>query len=726
MTEISSAHQLVRPRPLGLLHMKDNGQFDKPKSKVTDITDNKRERGHSGKGLNTRNNQKVMTDMPQQATLINIVAAVNDTFRDANDSSYKENIVPGSPTDALSNSMAIVSSIMTPRERSISIPTTQVVFELPIETIQKKPVYYKHSEDEEVYRKDSNNANVFSKHSVERTKVNSAKPFIVSEKVIKRLQIKEPCFDRNFEKQRQKSDSEPIAKQTVNKSWSPVRRLGAWKRPQSRTVHTLSKCDAVDIMDSDSIRRTQNDIGLNPDPTKVSAEEKLKIIPPTPSNPYPFYRAKSLPAVFPVKTKTPNATASQILDSQKLERYKNRPRSRGYFSQSSDARKAIHLSGSAGLEHSFSSNNLHHEHETVSPYKLDLEKSKTAQKSQYLLTGSDINPAEVRGKAFGHGSSKHGQYSSQNSLDLSQSKEDINQDTRKSRNGRPRSTNSSASGRSHSSNSMLPNNMKGCLSNRSGPGEFMAGRRTPKRVKFARRPSSTSVTSNTMVNDEPIAKINAFGGSSVVQIPKSNATAYSPGPEPLSAQELLRLKQKFIPANVNIKLSNKSAYHFSNHNGMRIKGITQKDIESKTGDHNNNDSEHFDPDKQDSDKENSDKFDSNVSERELDFSVCKDRDKSDDRSDTLTEVRADSEDKLRRLVSDLEDEESNDSDSTDEFSQLAAKHENSYKLVKAVDLDSYAEFEHKKMRKVLNSSFNANRNENSTGHFVRVKMRDGE
>ena len=720
MTEISSARQLVRPRPLGLLHVKDNGQFNKFKSKVTNFMEDKSEKD-TGKGLN-RNHPKVMAEMPQQATLINIVAAVNDTFGDEHSASYKENIVPGSPTDALSNSMAVVSSILSPRERTISIPTTQVVFELPIETIQKKPVYYKHSEDEEVYRRDSCSANVLSKHSAERTKITSAKPYIVSEKVIKRLQIKEPCFDHSFDTQRQKTDSEPTAKPSVNKSWSPVRRLGAWRRPQSRTVHTLSKCEAVDIMDNDSIRRSQNEMGFNPDPTKVSAEEKLKIIPPSPANPYPFYRAKSLPAVFPVRTKTANV--SQILDPQKLERYKYRPRSRGYFSQSDETRKVVNLSGSAGLEHSNVNSSLHHDHETVSPYKLDLEKSKNAQKSQYLLTGSNVNPAEVRGKAFGHGSTRHGQFSPQNSLDLSQSKESINPEMRIGLSGRPRSTNSSTSGRSQSSNATLTNNKKGCLSNRPGPGDFMAGRRTPKRVKFARRSSSTSVISNTTINDEPIAKINAFGGSSIVQTPKSNITAYSPGPQPLSTQELLRLKQKFIPANVHVELSHKSAYHFSNHNGMRIKSITQKDTESKSDTRINDDSENTDPDKQDFDRENSDKVESDVSERELEFSVYKD--KSDDRSDTLTEGIADSEEKLRRLVSDLDDDESNDSDSTDEFSQLAAKHENSYKLVKAVDLDSYAEFEHKKMRKVLSSSLNVHRNENAKVHFVRVKMKDGE
>ena len=489
------------------------------------------------------------------------------------------------------------------------------------------------------------------------------------------------------------------------------------------TVHTLSKCEAVDIMDNDSIRKSQNDTGFNPDPTKVSAEEKLKIIPPSPANPYPFYRAKSLPAVFPVRTKTP--TVSQILDQKKLDRHKYRPRSRGgYFPQSAEQRKVFNLSGSAGLLHSNGNSSPHHDHEAVSPYKLDLEKSKNAQKSQYLLTGSNVNPAEVRGKAFGHG---HGQFSPQNSLDFSKSRECTDPDMRIALSRRPRSTNSSTSGRSQTSNATLNNNKKaGCLSNRTGPGDFMAGRRTPKRVKFARRSSSTSIISNTTINDEPIAKINAFGGSSIVQIPKSNITAYSPGPQPLSTQELLRLKQKFIPANVHVELSHKSAYHFSNHNGMRIKRIIKKDIGSKRHAHINDDSENREPDKQNSDKENSDKVDSDVSERELDFSVYKENDKSDDRSDTITEVRAGSEDKLKRLVSYSYDDEGSESDSNDEFSQLAAKHENSYKLVKAVDLDSYAEFEHKKMRKVLNSNLNANKNENAKVQFVRVRMKDGE
>lgn len=721
MTEITSIRQLVRPRPLGLI--KDNAQYYKLTSKVTNSSEEKREKDStSAKGLN-RNNQKVMKGTLQQATLINIVAAVNETLGDETSASFKESIIPGSPTDALSNSMAVVSSIMSPRERTISIPTTQVVFELPIETIQKKPVYYKHSEDEEVHRKDISSANVFSKNSMERMKVNSAKPYIVSEKVIKRLQMKAPCFEHSFDTQRQKTDTD-TATPSVNKSWSPVRRLGAWRRPQSRAVHKLSKCEAVDIMDSDSIRRSQNETGFNPDPTKVSAEEKLKIIPPSPINPYPFYRAKSLPAVFPVKTKTPNV--SQTLDLQKPERYKNRPLSRGYFSQCAESRKLFNVSGSAGLDHSNANNCLHHDHETVSPYKLDLEKSKDAQKSQYSLIGSEISPAEVRGKAFGHGSPRHGHVSLQNSFDLSQSKENINSGIKVTLGGRPRSTNSSASSRSQSSNATLTNSKKGCFANRSGPGDFVAGRRTPKRVKFARRPSGTSITSNITVDDEPIAKINAFGGSSIVQIPKSNITAYSPGPQSLSAQELLRLKQKLIPANVHVELSYKSAYNFSHHNGMRIRSIQQKDGEGKRKAPVNDDADNPHSDRPDSEKANSDKVDSDVSERELDFSIYKDKAKSDDRSDTLTEVRAESEDKFKRLISDIDDDESNESDSTEEFSQLAAKHEISYKLVKAVDLDTYAEFEHKKMRKVLNSSLNANRNGNANAHFVRVKMKEGE
>ena len=707
MTEVTSVRQTPRPRPLGLL--KENVQYYRLSSKFqnsNDTTNTVNERVNSA-------SKNVMQGQLQQATLINIVAAVNETFgSESGIANHESRTVPGSPTDALQNTVAVVSNLVSPRERTISIPTTQVVFEMPVESVRKKPVYYKHSEDEEVHRKDLP-ANVFSKNSVERTKVNLTKPHIASEKVMKRIPFKTPCFDYSLNAQNPKTVTES-SKPTVSKSWSPVRRLGAWKRSESRAVHQMSKCEAVDIMDSESIRRTQNG-SFSPDPTKITAEEKLKIIPPSPVNPYPFYRAKSLPAVFPVKT-TKTAPSSPPTAMPKTERYRHRPLSRGNFTQIDDFRKVFNLSGGIVVDHSHTGTGLNHEHEVVSPFKLDLAKSKDAQKSPYALSGSDVSPAEVRGRAFGQGSPRHGdseyqsaQESSSKSGDMPHLKDSLHSAAKFTLSGRPKSSASTTSSRSQPRNVTSANSRKSCIAANAGRNgtSDVPGRRTPKKVKFARRPSSTSTVSNTILDDEPVAKINAFGGSSVFQTPRSDITAYSPGPQPMSAQELLRLKQKLIPANVHVELANKSSYNFTSHTGMKIRSIQQR----------SDDISYRNLIISDSDDENS--------ECNLNSGVTTEAAKEETDIENVNTDKLATGDKVRGSLSDL-DNDCDETDSDEEMSKVEASREISYKLVKAVDLDSYSEFEHKKMRKVLSHSFNANRGDNTKAHFVKVQLKEGE
>ena len=702
MTEITSIRQAVRPRPLGLL--KDDSQY----YRITSKFQSSKTGSNEASDKFNQANQQVIKGTLQQAALINIVAAVNETFGSDDASSVNDrSVVPGSPVDSLNNTIAVVSSLLSPRERTISIPTTQVVFEMPVESVQRKPVYYKHSGDEEVHKKESS-IKVFSK---ERSKLIPYQPYIASEKVMKRIPFKTPCFEKSSETQNKKADSIPETPKANNsKSWSPVRRLGAWKRPEFRAVHQLSKCEAVDIMDTDSIRRSQNDTPVNPDPTKLSAEEKLKIIPPSPVNPFPFYRAKSLPAVFPVKTTKPMSTQLP----RKPDRVIQRPRSRGYYSPSLDARKVVNLSGGFVTDLMNSGSRLNSENENVSSFKLDLTKTKSVLKSPYSVSGSEISPAEVRGRAFGQETPRHEHYMEPFSFqetrmktDLSQTKENYHPVIMNTMIGRPKSTSSTGSNTSRSRYTPSVQSRRSCIANKPAA-QNISGRRSPKKVKFARRPSSSSVVS--AISDEPIAKINAFGGSSIVQTPSSNITAYSPGPQPMSAQELLRLKQKFIPANVHVELANQSTYHFSSHAGMKIKGIQHKssDVVLKLSSSSESDREDSEGDRDPDGAKNSVKvkYEPEFADEERKYS-----------GDIFTKPLSDFDD-------DIEDNVSDDAD--DDFSGSDARHEISYKLVKAVDLDSYSEFEHKKMRKVLHSSLNSNKSDPSKAHFVKVTLKEGE
>ena len=688
MTEVTRARPVARPRPLGLL--KD----DSPYHRITSKFQNSKAGSKESNEKSNKTSQQIIKGTLQHAAIINIVAAVNEFHDDKKYSASDTTDLSDSQTDSLSNTMAVVSSIMTPRERTISIPTTQVVFALPEELVQRKPVYYKHSGDEEVHRKEL----VFSK---DRPKLIISKPFMPSENAMKKMPFKTPCFIQKTETQSKKVEPETTKMVNNSKSWTPVRRLGAWKRSDSRTVHQISKCEAVDIMDADSIRRSQNEISVNPDPTKITSDEKLKIMPPTPPvNPFPFYRAKSLPVVFPVKTT--KSTPSQT--PRKPEKVKPRPLSRGYRSPSVDGRQVINLSGGFGTNSVNSGYRLNTDQDNISLFKLDIPKTKIAFQSQYSVTGSDVSPAEIRGKAFGQETPGHGLYAestigSENRLksnNILQTKEHLHAAITFAMTGRPKSTSSSRSTASRSRNITSANSKKSCISNKSVT-ESTSGKRPPKKVKFARRPGCTPVVS--VQSDEPVAKINAFGGSSIVQTQSSNITAYSLGPQPMSAQELLRLKQKFIPANVRVELANQPSYHFPTHTGMKIKSL-----------HNRSNGVVPALSSSDSDRENSEE------DRDI-MSNGVVRGNSAEYSDDERKL---SEGKVSKRLSDF-DNETEDILSDEEFSGSESRQELKYNLLKAVDLDSYSEFEHKKMRKVLNS-----KNELAKTHSVKVTLKEGE
>ncbi|VDI07307.1 Hypothetical predicted protein [Mytilus galloprovincialis] len=232
--------------------------------------------------LRGENSPRRFTDMKdnfQQAALINIVASVNNENKQRHPSS----------ADTVRNTVNVISNLFLQRDRQISIPKPQAFVEVPQKFSKKKPLFNKksgHQASEKEIENRKRNITLSRSRPLSRDLESAPKQEI---KIAVSLQ--KNMDDTNSLDGSRDWISSP-AKVRLARSNSPRHRYATLKKkPEQRATTSISTCEAIDILDAtESINQ--------PKPSSVSSIREYATSPNQDSN---MYRAKSLPALFPVK-----------------------------------------------------------------------------------------------------------------------------------------------------------------------------------------------------------------------------------------------------------------------------------------------------------------------------------------------------------------------------------------------------------------------------------------
>lgn len=230
----------------------------------------------------------------RHAALINIVAAVNDSCDDETTNSHLLEQTPRSTE----NNMTLISNLVFHRDRSISIPKPQLFFEPPKTLSTKKPLYYRNSKDEAPEDIEHR------KRCVSLTRTRMSVDEENDKAVPDRPTSERMQFSVSIQQLRDSNKAEPPNPPWIEKpskvknarSMSPRRRFVSLnKKIESKLGTTISKCEAVDIMDAteclqNRIKPPVSHIDSYGEQTDHESDSSM-------------YRARSLPSLFPVKKK---------------------------------------------------------------------------------------------------------------------------------------------------------------------------------------------------------------------------------------------------------------------------------------------------------------------------------------------------------------------------------------------------------------------------------------
>ncbi|KAK3607534.1 hypothetical protein CHS0354_025788 [Potamilus streckersoni] len=294
MADVTRVRLTGRPRPLGVL--KDEVMYFEITNRYRAFK--RKERLPHDFYRRGRQLTHEMKGGLHQAALINIVAAVNDRY--VGEPVRKPEYVHAPQVDP----MTVLSTLVSQRDRTISIPRPQMFMHFPHKLIQRKPVYYKHSE-EEVKR---DNAFLFNRSATSfqlKSRVREKPSSGSSEPLIKISSV--TTSKDGVQGEKTVIIRDPFTDSSTNKPKISGVKHGAQPRhSESRKYREISKCDAIDIMDAtDAMKREhtmspKSSQGVNSDSNNQSP------------NPFPFYRTKSLPSIFsPRRNKSGSAKHRQ-------------------------------------------------------------------------------------------------------------------------------------------------------------------------------------------------------------------------------------------------------------------------------------------------------------------------------------------------------------------------------------------------------------------------------
>lgn len=228
------------------------------------------------RGDNSPRRFKDLKENYQQATLINIVASVNNE-----DQKPQPAVESPSAIDVLSN-------IFFQRERQISIPKPQIFVEVPQKFSKKKPIFNRISghplTEKDVYENRRKMSTMPKARPISREITST--PRQESIKIAVSLQ---KSSDETGSVDGSKEWISSPAKVKLARSNSPRHRYVTLKKKHERVVTSISTCEAIDILEA-------NESIIQPKATYI-ASTRDNISSPNQD----VYRAKSLPALFPVK-----------------------------------------------------------------------------------------------------------------------------------------------------------------------------------------------------------------------------------------------------------------------------------------------------------------------------------------------------------------------------------------------------------------------------------------
>ncbi|XP_061182476.1 uncharacterized protein LOC133190803 [Saccostrea echinata] len=291
MAEVSHIRNAAnRTRPLG--EVKDDiAYMVKQDSRYTTRDDYSDETGDVQK-------MKDVKDSIRHAALINIVAAVNDSCEDE---SARSRFLEQSQRSAETN-MALISNLVFHKDRSISIPKPQVFFEPPKTLSTKKPVFYKNSKDEVLEDIEQR------KRCVSLTRTRMPVDDEPEKALTDRPKSESIQFSVSIQQLKDDTKSNPPTPPWMQKpmkvknarSMSPRRRFVSLnKKIETKSGTPISKCEAVDIMDATECLQNR----FKPPPVSHIESYGEQIDNASTENDPSIFRARSLPSLFPVKKK---------------------------------------------------------------------------------------------------------------------------------------------------------------------------------------------------------------------------------------------------------------------------------------------------------------------------------------------------------------------------------------------------------------------------------------
>ena len=661
-------------------------------------------------------------DNIHEAALINIVASVNiDSDLPATHRKVRVSSGRGSSKDSCDSSFMNFAHLIFPRNKAVSIPKpTQRVFNMPEETIQRKPVYYKHTLDKEVRKEpditlgtcSDDHIRIKVPHMEDKRKNNV-------ENIIKNLPVKPQIMDNSFLYKKSKKNKESASRKSSSTTYSRqssshsgVRPLGSLKRPiKFRELKDVARCEAVDLLESEE----QDDTTIKHSPSGKQT-------------PIPYIRTKSLPVLFPTKHAKPpckSDTAQHPSNEKPHHVFKDRPLSESLRRQTPISMYLAIMNEPNGSSFgSMSINNgLNQPKEVMAPIIHDIYSARQPHPrvpagiyhmNRYKLRNPLTQSIGI-GRATIH--SHPPPTKPTNELDgrksPHRSKTELHKEVQRVMSGR--SSVRIEIGRDNEQDACK----KSCISSKSRISDVSSGARTPKKVQFTTTPSDlTSEAESERIQSRQ-------GGVSVIETPTNECKMYAQNMRPMSAKELLRIQQKILPANIPCVERHQSLQEldpvFTIH-GLQQPSVstvssasidsdgTEKELDlGKSEDDDENESPFGS--KRETPHENMDDFPYKTKELDVDGQTIPIVIENDDISDEELGVEDGGDVDMDDIEARIKEGKVALANSKDELEF--------YKIFKAVDLNTYESFEHKKIRR---TSASTKGSDGKKAHYVKVKL----
>ena len=650
--------------------------------------------------------QQSVNETLKEAALINIVAAVNDNQTGDGHDRYEISAAPGSAIDSLSNTMAVISNLMNAGRRTVSIPRSSKIkdsFNLPKNTIQKKPVYYKHSDDEEVSTREQHRS-VFTRiQCIEDTtlKIYQAsqgekrKP--AKEVVIKSLPTRPHTIEYNV--MHNTSQSLPTKKQYAAKtkereseSRSSVRKLGSLKRTETRQVHRIPRCDAVDLSDTDTSANLQEMFSI------LSMNDQRNSSKRSANTNFEYYRTKSLPAMLPNKTTLTRSSVSSQSTRNSNSAIRGRHLSRSITKRTPDSlyKRTMNMPNGYGFEKLAICNGVNQDPDIVSPVAYDSTKSNGNKQSfaGLVTQKSSWKQRSLKPPILAQSFGMHHEVDSEKDMSLLDKRFFLTDTEDNFREAVKSAMNGNVDSHYEEVNySITPTGISSSMS------MYNAGKGR-KHMQFVRRRFLSDSSDDSYPDDkadEDKEEVNIYHDTRMIHAPGSTSLSYSP----ISANQLLRIQQKIIPA--NIKNDSPAVQHYFS----TTSSITLQQPERQKSDLPRKAFVRSD--------EDADKIAIEVTSHEGEQDLLRENMEEQCESEPeFTEIRDIACSPVGRDISTAAS--NSQPETTDKKSSSSF-----YKLVKAVDSHSYAEFEHKKLRR-LAPGVCGKALDNQTTEFVKIRL----